>query len=241
MSTISAISRNAYLTFKLSQENSSFASIVNRSSSANNLLGTSKFPGMDLSSNTDALQAALSNRLTEQKDTITRLEDYHKTSDAFYSKFFPKMNDLNESANTLKKTNFSENATSNVLSNIKQFASDYNQTVTFLGENSKTSNNISNLSTSFASPKYNSRAFQSIGIDVDTTGKLNIDEGALTSALRTDPTRVKQLLGSDGLAGQTYNKTNVAINNAANLVPFPKLSNSVTNGLFSGMLVDLFA
>ena len=245
VNSVTSMGINSYLTYKTSQTNSAFASIANiktdvtNTNSSNSFLNPSQYSPK---SSNDLLKDALSSRLAEQKKTLTTLKDYKQKSEKFYSNFFPEMNDLKTSASTLAATDFSSKDTSSIVKNVKQFASDYSSTVNFLTTNKSVSTGVSNLATSFSSTKYNSRAYDSIGIKVDSSGRLTVDETKLTSALSSDADRVKELLGgSNGLASKTVGRVNVAENTASNLVPFPTISNRAYNGITQGMLLDIFA
>ena len=79
-------------------------------------------------------------------------------------------------------------------------------------------------------------------IKVDTSGRLSVDESKLTTALGGDADRVKELLsGSHGLATRAMNQSNLALNNTANLVPFPKISQNAYNTITQSMLFNIFA
>lgn len=237
MMTVGAMSKNAYLTFKLSQTNPTFANISNQTSSL--------FPSTDLfgsaSSNNTLLKDALSNQLAQQKDTVAKLDEYNKTSDNFYSGFFPAMDNLKTSAESMKKTDFSSGKTTDIIDSVKNFASDYNGAVNFFNDNAKISTKIASLATSFSAPKYNGNALESIGVNVDSKGRLSIDEAKLSSALTADADKVGELLGQKGLASQALNKVTSSVANSTNLIPFPKISNQAANGLMPGALLDLYA
>lgn len=244
VNSVTSIGINSYLTYKTAQTNSSFAAITNQTNSGKASSSSSFFSAgqYGAANNDDLLKNALNNRLTEQKQTLATLKEYQEKSDKFYSNFFPEMKDLKASAKTLADTDFSKADKSTIVNNVKEFASDYSSTVNFLTANKSVSTAASNLAASFSSTKFNSRAYDSIGIKVDTSGRLTVDEKKLTSALTSDADRVKELLGgSNGLANKTAVRVDAAINNASNLVPFPKLSNRAYNGITQGILLDIFA
>ncbi|MDF2564689.1 MAG: flagellar capping protein [Massilibacillus sp.] len=245
VNSVTSLSQSSYLTYKTGQSNSAFASIANiqtdvtNTKSSNFFLNSSQY---SYTSSDDLLKNVLSSRFAEQKKTLATLKEYSQKSEKFYSNFFPEMNDLKTSASTLADTDFSSKNTSSIVKNVKQFASDYSSAVDFLSSNKSVSTGVSNLATSFSSTKYNSRAYDSIGIKVDTSGRLTVDESKLTSALTSDADRVKELLGgSSGLASKTISRVNVAETNSSNLVPFPNISNRAYNGITQGMLLDIFA
>lgn len=245
VNSVTSMGINSYLTYKTAQSNSTFAAIAKIQSDTTNTKSSNFFLNSGQYSYTtsdDLLNNILSNRLAEQKQTLATLKDYSKNSEKFYSNFFPTMSDLKTSADTLADTDFSTNDKSSIVKNVKQFASDYSDAVNFLTNNKSVSTGVVNLATLFSSTKFNSRAYDSIGIKVDTSGRLTVDETKLASALTSDADRVKALLGgSNGLGGKTVNKVDAAVNNSSNLVPFPKLSNRAYNGITQGILLDIFA
>jgi len=245
VNSITSMGINSYLTYKTAQSNSTFASIAKiqtdttNTKSSNSFLISSQY---SYTTSDDLLKTALSSRLTEQKQTLATLKDYSKTSEKFYSNFFPTMSNLKTSANTLADTDFSTSDKSSIVKSVKQFASDYSDAVNFLTSNKSVSTGVANLAISFSNTKFNSRAYDSIGIKVDTSGRLTIDETKLSSALTSDADRVKALIGgSNGLGSKTVNRVDAAVNNSSNLVPFPNLSNRAYNGITQGILLDIFA
>lgn len=102
----------------------------------------------------------------------------------------------------------------------KQFASDYNRAVDFLGVNKSKSNAIKNLSASFETMKFSATKMSEIGINVDSKGRMKVDANRLTAALEKTPDKVKDILsGKDGAANIAYQKAVAAKSNERNLYP----------------------
>lgn len=240
MMTVGSMSRNAYLSFKIGQTNSTFANIAN---TKNPLLPSGNLFGSNFgtSNSNDLLQNALSKQLEQSKDAITKLDDYTKTSNKFYSGFVPKMDELKKSSENLRSTDFSSGKTADIVSSVKDFADKYNSAANFLNDNKELSQKIANLATSFESPKYNAKGLSSIGINVDNKGMLSVDEAKLSSALSTDASKVGSLLGEKGLASQTAGKATAALNNSTDMIPFPQLSAQQKNNFMQGMLLDIYS
>lgn len=109
---------------------------------------------------------------------------------------------------------------SKIVDAVKKFADDYNEVVSFLKENSDKSSKIENLAYSFSSNKYLNNSLSSIGIQIDSDGKIAIDEKRLKSEVESDINNVKKVLGnSSGLATLTYDKASEAMKNGKNLYP----------------------
>ncbi len=108
---------------------------------------------------------------------------------------------------------------------VKKFANDYNNVVNFLDKNSDKSTKLESLADSFKSTKNSSNSLSEIGITVGDDGKLSINEEKLTGALKSDAKKVKNIFnGSSGIANETYNKVQDAMNNSKNLYPSFKFS-----------------
>lgn len=113
---------------------------------------------------------------------------------------------------------------------VKKFASDYNKVVSFLDKNTSKSTKIEGLSDSFQAIKYSSKSLSEIGIAVGDDGKLSVDENKLKSVASTDLKKIKNVFGStSGIASETYNKVQEAMNNSKNLYPSFKLSSGDTS------------
>lgn len=242
MSTVGEMSRSSYMAFKLGQQNSVFASLNTQGlfgDGQNNSLfsGSSIFVNR---SDLNLLKSAISKQLAEKKDTFTELDSYTDTANKFYTGFFTNTKDLQSSSKTLANTDFSSGKTEDIVKSVKQFADDYNKTNSFLKDNAKLSSRISNLAMSFDSAKYSRNSLESIGVNVDSSGKLSVDEAKLSSALSENSKEVGNILGKKGLANQTYNKVAAAMDNSADLVPFPSIANKAPNGLMPGLLLDFF-
>ena len=119
---------------------------------------------------------------------------------------------------------------SKVVEAVKQFAKDYNSVVDFLKDNSKKSTEIDNLAYSFSTSRFMEISLSSIGINVDSAGKLSVNEDTLKSSISNNINKVKDVLSkSSGLADNTYKKVNEAMYNAKDLYPELKLDNNYSN------------
>lgn len=120
-----------------------------------------------------------------------------------------------------------------VVDAVKKFASDYNKVVGFLEENSSKSTKIEGLADSFGAIKNKSNSLAEIGITVGEDGKLSINEGKLKSVVNSDYKKIKNIFGgSSGIASDTYNKVQIAMNNSKNLYPSFQF-NSGDNSIYS--------
>jgi flagellar hook-associated protein 2 len=131
-------------------------------------------------------------------------------------------NTVKASLNSVGKAEVSSNNVDSkkIIDAVKSFANDYNKVVDFLDENSSKSNKIKSLADSFTSTKDSSKSLSSIGITVESNGKLSVNENNLKDAIGKDYKNVKNILsGSSGTATETYNKVQNAMSNSKNLYP----------------------
>lgn len=113
---------------------------------------------------------------------------------------------------------------------VKKFANDYNKVVSFLDKNASKSTKIEGLADSFESIKYSSNSLLEIGITVGDDGKLSINEENLKSVASSDYKKIKNAFGgTSGIASETYNIVQDAMNNSKNLYPSFKLSSGDTS------------
>ena len=246
MMTVSSMSHNAYLSYTLGNTSAltsfNFLGMLGGGSSQTNSMGWGSwaFPTVDTGVMTK-MYAKMFSENPEKKETISNLQDFSQKSDKFFSGFFPEMESLKTSANKLKDTDFSSEDTEATVKNVKAFAEDYNSALQFLSDNKRLSDNVQDLAASFAETKYNKQEYASIGVNVDANGKLSVDEEKLTSALQSDPSKVEDLLGKNGLASRTYKKALAAENNATNLLPLPSFGKTdYPSGYMQGMAFDFY-
>lgn len=130
-----------------------------------------------------------------------------------------------------------------IMSAVKDFAKAYNSTVDFLSKNSAKSASVSNLAASFRDVKFSATALEKVGINVDSAGKLSLDETKLTETLAKDPIKVHKLISSSGgLADSAYKKSMAAVINSTSLIQAPSvLRSGKFNGSPVGALMDMFA
>lgn len=246
MMTVSSMSHNAYLSYTLGNTSAltssfNFQSLLGGTSQSNSMgWGSWAFPTVDSGVMTK-MYAKLFSENSEKKETIGNLQDFSQKSDKFFSGFFPEMESLKTSATNLQNTDFASEDTEKTVKNVKAFAEDYNSALQFLSDNKNVSDNVKDLASSFAETKYNKLDYAAIGVNVDASGKLSVDEEKLTAALQSDPSKVEGLLGKNGLASRTYKKALAAENNATNLLPLPSFGKTTSpSGYMQGMAFDFY-
>ncbi|WP_243156168.1 flagellar filament capping protein FliD [Clostridium sp. C2-6-12] len=117
-----------------------------------------------------------------------------------------------------------------VVDAVNKFASDYNKVVSFLDKNANKSTKIEGLADSFEAIKYNKNSLSEIRITVGDDGKLSVNQDKLKNVVGSDYKKVKNIFGgSSGIASETYNKVQEAMNSSKNLYPSFKLSSGDTS------------
>ena len=100
------------------------------------------------------------------------------------------------------------------LTSVQNFIRDYNNAVSYLNEN-KFSQKISPLNQNDELTK----SLNEIGISVNSSGELSVDEKTLSAALQNNSEKVGATLGSDGLAGQLEKEVDRVNQQSENLFP----------------------
>lgn len=166
------------------------------------------------------LSKAISVKTTEEgKNAKYKVNDVDYTSESNNVKL---SSTINASLNSIGKAKISsDNVDSKkIVDAVKKFANDYNKIVNLLDKNSSKSTKLEELADSFKSTKDNSSSLSEIGITVANDGKFSVNEDKLKSAVNSDYKKVKNMFGgSSGIANQTYNKVQNAMNNSKNLYP----------------------
>ena len=209
------------------------------------------------------LNEFISRKQNEYVNNIKEYSKYNKESKEFYNKFKEKFSELKDSASKLKSYSsdsvfvkkyeskntektalenntadskkVTEDQNTNIINAVEKFASNYNDAVTFLKNNSDKSQKISDLAQSYTNIfKYNKSILSGIGINVDANGKLTVDKDKLANAIKENKNAVRNALGdsTSGVANKVYNKTTVAMIQSKELYPASKLKNDYINNTY---------
>ncbi len=253
VNSVTSQSSVSYLKYATSKSNSIFKSADTSASNSNSYLfgsSSSSSPNSylldSLSSTSDSSlwKSIFSDSSSNQTAILATMKEYTKTSNDFYSSFASAATSLKSSSSKLAETlNSSKSSTSDIVDSITSFANDYNDATKLFTENSDVSTALSGLANSFSNgTKNSSNVLSSIGITVDKSGQMTVDQTALTDAVNNNYDAVTSALGgSTGLADQAYSKITLAINNTSNLVPFPDLTSLTSSSSSLGLLADMYA
>ena len=204
--------------------------------------------------------SALSGLSMISSNVSSLVRSYDETKNAFYSEFDETIGDLQKSSNNIKGYDFNVGSAAltskettdedgnkvttyeqssklqDAVKAVKDFVSDYNDTLKFFSDNGDVSKRIGRMNTMFADTTYHRASYQSIGITVGSDGKMTVDEDKLAKVLsedadnyakavdngdtdRTFHSRVADVLGKDGLAGKADDHISVANGQRDRLFP----------------------
>lgn len=241
VNSVTAMGQFAYLNYTTAAKNKTFSSMTSSNDGSNDLLNTST----DSTSASDDLWSnVFSDSSSNQSQILATMKKYTATSENFYSSFASTSASLKSSSTNLTSVLANPAASaSDITDSIKTFANDYNNTTTLFQKNADVSSTMSSFADSFAgSTKSAKSSLATIGISVDTNGKMTIDEKALTSATQNNPSAIKAVFGGNqGLGNQAYFKNALAVSNVENFVPFPDITSLTTAPTSLGLLADIFA
>lgn len=105
------------------------------------------------------------------------------------------------------------------LNSVRNLVRDYNNTVNYLNENRGVSNRMNALANNFNGNRALNESLRNIGISVNPTGELTINETALNLALDNNSEGVNEALGTEGLAGRLERDINRANAQGERLFP----------------------
>jgi hypothetical protein len=164
------------------------------------------------------------------------VNSYNEAKSTFETQFKAYMGDLEKSAKAVKNMSYEFSADDikeaedgqktysdglkNAISNVKQLVSDYNDALDLTSDYSSVGKRMESLHKSFADTTYRADTYKQLGISVDSkTGKMTVDEDKLAQALTENGDRVKNALGSNGLAGKAEQHLNEARSQSEKLFP----------------------
>ena len=93
------------------------------------------------------------------------------------------------------------------------------KTVRGVKENADVSARVKNLASAFSDTTYRAGTLSKIGISVNSSGKMTINESKLAQSLVDDPGQVETILGKGGLASKAESNVSLANAQADRLFP----------------------
>lgn len=102
---------------------------------------------------------------------------------------------------------------------VSNFISNYNSSIKFLNDNASVSKRVENLATVFGDATYRAGSLSAIGLNVNSSGMIEINEEVLANAIVENPDRVSGLLGEGGLAAKADSHISYANSQQEKLFP----------------------
>ena len=131
------------------------------------------------------------------------ISNYNNEKNKYYEQLDNITNELSQVIYDDKKFKLNENITES-FNDIKQLINSYNHTLNFFNQNKDLSIQNNNIYNSLKEITYPPIIYESIGINVDSSGKLQINKNELENAINNTPTKVNNIL--IGLISQTDNQ-----------------------------------
>ena len=189
-------------------------------------------------------QTALSGLSEISSNLKSVMASYDEAKNMFNLEFKDNMSALSESSKEIKKFSFSvpkdgaitktettdENGVTSTkttyskdlqsaLDVVNDFVSNYNSSLKFFNDNASVSKRVENLATVFSDATYSASRLSSIGLSVNSSGLIEVNEEALANAIVDNPDRVSGLLGEGGLATKADSHISYANSQADRLFP----------------------
>ena len=214
MPTIYSMTQTNYGMYRFAQK-SGYSLFGGMSTAGNSLFGTQSSrasKGLPSLLNAQGFGSNAYALMNLKANTRAVLKSYHEASDGFYKTFDTAMNSLSKTSAALKNTNFNvtgatetdtKKNTEDALKNVKDFVSDYNDTIKMFGDYSDVSSRASGMEKLFGDASYKADTLRQVGITVNSTsGTLSVNDAALTKALKEEPSRVENILGKNRKEGR---------------------------------------
>lgn len=150
------------------------------------------------------------NRVQVRAENRTAAENTPKSADNRFDDFIERYL-VSENSNLNSEVDSGKDDTEETqMTKVQNLVRDFNSTMSYLNENRGISNRVSALASTFGDKGDLEKSLNQIGISVNSSGELSVNENELSSALSRDAEGVEGVLGSDGLAGRLNRNVNLA-------------------------------
>jgi flagellar capping protein FliD len=130
-----------------------------------------------------------------------------------------------------KATAAMEKEKSNIISSVKDFVNQYNETKSYLSSNSNRSSTVASHLAAFERAVPSEKTLKAMGISIDKYGKMQLDEKKLTESLDKDYEETKNLLGGQyGLAERVGTKATAILDTPVDKIAGVSGSSSTGKG-----------
>lgn len=167
------------------------------------------------------------NSVLNQRNTMNELvKSYAETKDTFNTQLAGSLDDLAYATSNMRRGGYyvkgftdadTQKNVADVVKNVKEFVSAYNDTNGFFNNNREVSNRVAAMANSFGDNSYYANSLNSVGISVGKNGALSLDEGRLANALTNNNDSASYVL--DSLANRAADKTMKAAGQMDKLFP----------------------
>lgn len=168
----------------------------------------------------DDTEAEFRSRMTETLDDLSKsaakIKDYNfsvKTEGAVTT-----TTETDKDGNVTKTTTYSKELQAAV-DTVKEFVSNYNDTIKFFGDHRDVSKRIDQMANTFGDTTYRASLYDSIGLTTNSDGSQSINEAKLVKTILNAPNKISSVLGKGGLAGKTESHISFANSQADKLFP----------------------
>lgn len=216
---------------QISYEDSSSTSGVSsagKTSDTSKATGTSSASGSDkTSSSYDSAAASTSSFLLNYKQTLTELESASAKlqsgrKDNVFSKYESAVSTLSRAQTEDEKKAAQakvDKAQEDIISAINNLAEKYNNTISFLAGNSNRSSGATRQMESLQRSLPTENALKTMGMSLDTTGKLQVNNDKLKESLNQGYGLVKDVVGGQyGIAQRTGSKASSILDSSIDTV-----------------------
>ena len=159
-----------------------------------------------------------SGKITNADGSVTTIKDDGSRVTSIGNGAITKTETYDSTGNKKVDTEYSKIMQS-ALKTVHDFVDDYNGTMQFLQDNSAVSARVNRMAELFGDTQYRANSYQSIGINVNADGTLEMDEEKVAQAIVDNPSRVSNVLGENGLAGKAESHIDVANSQRSQLFP----------------------
>ncbi len=200
---------------RLGIESESETSGTSKTSSTSSTSSASKTSGTSGTSGTKSSAASASAFLLNYKQSLKDLEaaaqklDVGNSSSVFaaYERAQRDLSWAQTDSDKGKAQAAVDKAKENIVSAVKDFADKYNSTVSFLESNSSRSSVVAGQLSSLQHVLKTDKAMKTVGLGVDTTGKLQVDEDELNEVLDKSYDFTRDVMGGQfGIASRAGSK-----------------------------------
>ena len=202
---------------KTSETTESSSTSETKDSTSSSTSSSSSSTSINRNSSTSTFLLTYKNSLTSLETTADKLRLGNRNN--VFAKYETALKDLSR-ANTdedkAKAQKAVDAAKDDIVAAIKDFAESYNNAVSFLESNSGRSNAVNSQLASLKRALTTGDAMARIGLSIDKSGKLQVDEKKLKQTLDENYASVKDIMGGQfGIAERAATKASDILDNAS--------------------------